>query len=267
MQNTINLKFPVILVHGLGLRDDMKLVKYWGKIPEKLKKNGIQVFLSNQLAFHTIEFNAILIKNRINQILNESGSEKINIIAHSKGGIESRYMISKLDMSGKVASLTTISSPHRGSSLADLVLEKTAKKKVFKFSEKIIKAIAEWQGDNSPEIIPAFKQMTLAAMADFNKKITDVPEVYYQSYGGIVSGKPYGRWTDFKTKIIQEREGINDGVVSQYSFEWSNFKGVVMSDSGKGVSHHEIIGMTSLSDFDAPAFFVRIVKELADLGY
>ena len=40
-------------------------------------------------------------------------NEKVNIIAHSKGGLDARYMISKLNMGEYVASLTMISSPHR----------------------------------------------------------------------------------------------------------------------------------------------------------
>jgi triacylglycerol lipase len=266
MQTPLNLRYPIILVHGLGMRDDIKFIKYWGKIPETLEENGVAVFLSNQMAFHTIEFNAELLRERILEILKETNSTKINIIAHSKGGIEARYMISRLDMANKVASLTTLATPHRGSSLANWVFEKAEEKNALKISEKVLKALAEWQGDASPEILPAFRQMTPEAMQEFNQRVPDAPQVYYQSYGGVINGKPYGMWNDFKRKIIEEREGPNDGVVSQKSFEWSNFRGIVTSASGQSVSHHEIIGLTNISDFDAPAFFVSIAEDLAERG-
>lgn len=47
----------------------------------------------------------------------------MNIIAHSKGGLDSRYLISGLHMAPYVASLTTICTPHRGSMLADLLMK------------------------------------------------------------------------------------------------------------------------------------------------
>ena len=28
-----NTRYPIVLVHGLGFRDDAPLIKYWGKIP------------------------------------------------------------------------------------------------------------------------------------------------------------------------------------------------------------------------------------------
>ncbi|MFO0865908.1 MAG: hypothetical protein U0744_14870 [Gemmataceae bacterium] len=42
-----------------------------------------------------------------------------HIIAHSMGGLDSRYMITKLGMADQVISLTTLGTPHRGSPFAD----------------------------------------------------------------------------------------------------------------------------------------------------
>ena len=53
------------------------------------------------------------------QIIQKTGCEKVNIIAHSKGGLESRYAISQLGLSPYVASLTTINTPHHGCTFVD----------------------------------------------------------------------------------------------------------------------------------------------------
>src|SRR6185436_14907353 len=45
--------------------------------------------------------------------------DRVNIIAHSMGGVDARYAISKLGLDSRVASLTTIGTPHRGTPLAD----------------------------------------------------------------------------------------------------------------------------------------------------
>ncbi len=60
---------------------------------------------------------------RIKEILEETGSDKVNIIAHSKGGLDSRYAISCLGAAPYVASLTTINTPHRGCEFADWLLK------------------------------------------------------------------------------------------------------------------------------------------------
>ena len=56
------------------------------------------------------------------QVLAETGAEKVNIIAHSKGGLDSRYAISCLGMDKYVATLTTINTPHYGCDMVDYLL-------------------------------------------------------------------------------------------------------------------------------------------------
>ena len=46
-------------------------------------------------------------------------NEKVHVIAHSMGGLDARYMISRLGMEDRVLSLTTVGTPHRGSKYAD----------------------------------------------------------------------------------------------------------------------------------------------------
>ena len=116
-----NCKYPVVLVHGMMLKD-FKLYRAFRKIKDVLKDNGVHVYVSNQDGVGSIENNAKQLKEEINEILKKENAEKVNIIAHSKGGIDSRYMISMLDMEDKVASLTTLSTPHHGSNMSRKLL-------------------------------------------------------------------------------------------------------------------------------------------------
>ena len=59
---------------------------------------------------------------RLRDVLRETGAEKVNIIAHSKGGLDSRWAITKLGLAPQVASLTTINTPHRGCVFAQHLL-------------------------------------------------------------------------------------------------------------------------------------------------
>ena len=47
-------------------------------------------------------------------------ARKVNIIAHSMGGLDARYAIAKLGLADRVASLVTIGTPHLGTPLANL---------------------------------------------------------------------------------------------------------------------------------------------------
>ena len=43
----------------------------------------------------------------------------VNLVAHSMGGLDARYLITHLNMAEQVRSLTTVSTPHRGTYLVD----------------------------------------------------------------------------------------------------------------------------------------------------
>ena len=263
-------KYPIVFVHGVAYRDDVPIIKYWSKIPKVIEKNGGKAFLSNQNAFNSHVENALQIRERIVEILEITKSEKVNIIAHSKGGIESRYMITKLGMADKVASLTTIATPHRGSSLADTIVAFLQKKKLTDKVQRLANFYAKLIGDNNPKALKAANDLTVSYMKDFNKSVPNMPQVYYQSYGGVINEK-YPVWiVKIQNKLMQEAEGDNDGIVSLHSYKWGNFKGIVKSDENYGISHFDIVGMkfvSKSSSFDAEKFIYKVVKDLKEKGY
>src|SRR5262249_930507 len=120
--------------------------------------------------FASFDFRARQLKEQIEK----TGWKKFNIIAHSAGGLDSRYMISKLGMADRVASLTTVSSPHRGVWYADWCLKWVMEKqKGFK--------LWDWFGLERQGIYDiGVKNMT----AKFNPETPDAPGVRYFSFGG-----------------------------------------------------------------------------------
>src|SRR5262249_14005627 len=108
------------------------------------------------------------------QILNWT-EEPVNIVAHSMGGLDARFLITHLDMASRVKSLTTVSTPHRGTHLADWILNN--------FHERVPLLLAlEAFGVN----IDGFRACRPAACADFNATTPDHPDVPYFSYGASV---------------------------------------------------------------------------------
>ncbi len=266
------LKFPVLLVHGMGFRDSRHL-NYWGRIPAKLEENGCRVYYGNQDSNGTIASNGEFLAKKIKEIVEETGASKLNVIAHSKGGLDMRYAISTLKMSGYIASLTTISTPHHGSLTVD---------KLFQLPKFLIQFVAAcsdlWLricGDKHPDAYEVFKTFTTEAAEEFNRNNPDEPEVYYQSYAFVMKHV----WSDMfmfvPGIVVKFFEGPNDGLLAPRAVEWTNFRGVMTGSSNRGISHCDEVDMRrrKLTDKegegirDITEFYVRVVDDLRKKGF
>lgn len=259
--------YPVVLVHGIAFRDKTIMIKYWGDIPGALEKNGASVYTGGQDAYGTIAENALTLKKNILTVLAKTGGSKVNIVAHSRGGIEARYMISMLGMEDRVASLTTVATPHRGSTMADIIMKRMHDSSIF---PALIDFYAKIIGDESPSGYNAGTELTTAKMKEFNLKVRDSGSVYYQSYAGAIDDKfgsfPWRKMYD----AVKKYEGENDGLVSVDSAKWGKFRGVVKCGERRAVSHSDIIGMHFLTGetcFDEINFYKELVHELKMMGY
>lgn len=260
-------RYPILLVHGLGFRDRTMFLKYWGPIPGALKKHGASVYLSTQDAYSPLHVNAMQLKKTVMDIVDKTGCGKVNIIAHSRGGIESRYLISRLGMGKNVATLTTIATPHRGSATATVVLNKIGGSKIM---AGVVDLYAKMLGDRNPSSIAAGRGLTPEFMRSFNRITPDAAGVYYQSYGCVIDDTyPNPVWRAM-AELLAKHEGPNDGLVSAESCKWGNFRGILKCGGNAHVSHADIIGMhvlTGVRCFNAPVFYISLVKELQEKGF
>ena len=120
-------KYPLLLVHGVFFRDS-KVLNYWGRIPAELEANGAEIFYGEQQSAAAVGVSARELAERIEHLVQKTGCGKVNIIAHSKGGLDSRYAISRLGADKYVASLTTINTPHHGCIFAEYLLNNATEK-------------------------------------------------------------------------------------------------------------------------------------------
>lgn len=65
-------KYPLLLVHGVGFRD-FHYFNYWGRIPRELVRNGADVYYGHQEAWGTVESNGKILKEKILEIIKETG--------------------------------------------------------------------------------------------------------------------------------------------------------------------------------------------------
>lgn len=261
-------KYPILLVHGVFFRD-FRYLNYWGRIPAELTTNGACIYYGNQPSALSVAENAEYIAKRIRGVLAETGAEKINIIAHSKGGLDCRYAISKLGMANQVASLTTINTPHRGCEFADYLLEKIPKRQQ-RMLENVYNRTLLKMGDPKADFMSAVKDLTVASCRKRNEQLPDMPGVYYQSVGSKLNVPANGRFPlNFTTRLVARFDGVNDGLVGESSFPWGeNYKFLTVKGK-RGISHGDMIDLNreNFDGFDVREFYVQLVCQLKKKGF
>jgi triacylglycerol lipase len=183
---------------------------------------------------------------------------KVNLIAHSMGGLDARFVVASLGYGDRVASVTTLSTPHRGSAIADMALGLTAN-----VDPDAMNGLASWleRSLDTPSTVAPDLRAALVALAEstavsFNADNLDDPRVRYQSWAGLSNvagianpqdkaaceGKLRGFDASFDRHVMHlELEPIaavvahaelrpNDGLVQVASAKWGTFRGCVPAD-------------------------------------
>lgn len=262
--------YPILLLHGMGFHDRFPGHLYWGRIPKYLRNAGFSVYFGNQDGNASIVSNAEALVPVVQGILERTGCKRLHIIAHSKGGLEARHLISVLGMEQQIASLTTISTPHNGSETVDVLVP--AFRGIVRFGCRCMDVWRRILGDRNPDTFTAVEQFTTAYMDGFNREHPDKPEVYYQSYAFVMSHWYSDLPMALPYLIVKAFEGENDGLLTPKNAEWTNFQGVYRGTGMRGISHAD---ETDYSRFrfsgksseageisDMAAFYVRIAEEL-----
>ena len=235
------MTYPIVLAHGvcrfdallnnalnLDNSDDPELdnLHYFKGIRTILKQKGYIVYHSNVAWAAGVEKRADDLKENLLDILKETQTEKVNIIAHSMGGLDARHMMfndrNNEKIHRRVASLTTISTPHEGSPFADWGLDNLT----------LLHLLIQKLGVD----LSALKDLRTDTCKTFNEH-QDVKEfemacnstIKFQTYAGKQDF--WGVFSGLKIpfEIIRKTEGENDGMVSVRSARWRDeyFKGTL----------------------------------------
>lgn len=273
-------------------------VEYWIGVKERLQEKGCTVITAKVPGFGSIEERAVILNaflEKETKRLKENATEgeiyntenassdasvqkdeniKLNLIAHSMGGLDCRFLISRLPNKGyKVLSLTTVSTPHRGSEMADYV--------VRLFEE--LKQAAPVEG--APQLLPAcFYELTTSYMEYFNKVTLDDPNVSYFSYGSSFMPKWYNALR-MPWKVINNATNgdPNDGMVTVKSSKWGEYRGTltntdhldlinwknkIQKDIGDLFENtNKSAEKTIKPDVDILNFYLQIADDLARKGF
>lgn len=261
-------KYPILMVHGVFFRDS-RYLNYWGRIPKELTNNGAIIYYGNHQSALSVAESAKELTARIEQITAETGCEKVNIIAHSKGGLDSRYAISMLGANAHVASLTTINTPHRGCEFADYLLSKIPKRQQDMVARTYNGTLRKL-GDTNPDFLAAVYDLTAASCWQMNEKVMDMPGIYYQSIGSKLNKASGGRFPlNFTYQLVNCFDGKNDGLVGEKSFPWGESYRFLTANGTRGISHGDMIDMNreNFDGFDVREFYVQLVYDLKKRGF
>lgn len=260
-------KYPLVLVHGVFFRDS-KLFNYWGRIPRTLKLHGATIYYGQHQSALPVKESARELASRIKFIVERSGCEKVNIIAHSKGGLDCRYAISEFGLAPYVASLTTVSTPHRGCLFADKLLDtipQSIKDKVAAAYNVTLTAL----GDECPDFLAAVNDLTAAACKKRNELLSFPDEIYSQSVGSVMEHPKSGRFPlNLSYRYVKNYDGENDGLVGESSFAWGEKYTLLRCKGKRGISHGDMIDLNreNIRDFDVCEFYVDLIRDLRNRG-
>lgn len=214
--------YPIILAHGICRFDQLLNITfgldnqpedrfhYFRRIRSTLMAEGFMVFHSQVAWAADVATRARDLKEQVEfYTRNFSLSDKVHIIAHSMGGLDARHMIFRYQMEHRVASLTTIGTPHWGSHFADWGMGKHGR--VIAFLDRL--------GFNAR----GFADLTSAACVAFNARAASFEQsngVRYQTYAGAQPRNRVFRPLRFSHRIIDKAAGANDGLVAVNSARW-----------------------------------------------
>ena len=266
-QQVCATKYPILMVHGVFFRDT-KFFNYWGRIPKELEINGATIFYGNHPSAASVAECAAALKERILQILDETGAEKVNIIAHSKGGLDCRYAIAQFNIADCVASLTTVNTPHRGCLFADYLLTKIpsdTKDRVAKTYNTALRKL----GEKDADFLAAVNDLTDAYCQQLDNQMPTPEGVFCQSIGSVLRKAGNGKFPlNFSYHLVKYFSGENDGLVSEDSFAWGETYTLLRSTGKRGISHGDMIDLNreNIPGFDVREFYVGLVKDLKNRG-
>lgn len=268
MQKICATKYPILMVHGIFFRD-FRYFNYWGRIPKALGINGASIFYGNHQSAASVETSAHELAARIMEIIAETGCSKVNIIAHSKGGLDCRRALNLPGIAEHVATLTTVNTPHRGCEFADYLLTKippAEQETVAKTYNAALKKL----GDPNPDFLAAVNNLTASFCREFNNMFPDVPGVLYQSIGSKLNKSAGGRFPlNFTYHLAKYFDGANDGLVGETSFPWGSSYKMLTVKGMRGISHGDMIDLNreNIPEFDVREFYVQLVADLKQQGF
>jgi triacylglycerol lipase len=208
----------VVLVHGYC---SISRAFYWRgllRLRRELSAAGWPVFTSRVARTGRVAARA----QQLALFLDDLPARRLLLIGHSMGGLDARYVASRLDRRRRIGHVVTVGTPHRGTSVAEWILRDTVwRSRLFRFFDR-----------------GALRDLSPEGAARLDVEMPDRPDVTYSSIAGAYPVERLTRVLRRFGEQIALDEGANDGVVSLRSAaRWPHTTTV-------DADHLELIGQT-----------------------
>jgi triacylglycerol lipase len=250
------LNAPIVLAPGLWGFNRISafghtIQDYFPGIRERLEATGNRVVVARVSPTEGVARRAQDLKRYIES---ELPTGPFHVIGHSMGGLDARYLTSKLGMENRVLSVTSVGTPHRGTSFADWGISRFA---------RLLGPFLRMLG------IPhqAFFDLTRDGCRRFNDEVRNVPGVRYYSVAGDCDRAMLGPEWEFPYNMVAREEGPNDGVVSVASAAWGEHSEVWAGDHLNLVNWPNRHAQRRGEWASIAPDYGRIVRRLAQAGF
>ena len=282
--NTAKTRYPIVLAHGMAGFDELfGVLEYWYGIPDALEDKGATVFVTSVSQFNATEVRGEQLIDQIETITAITGKPKVNLIGHSHGGLDVRYVAAtRPDL---VASVTSVGSPHKGADLADFL---AANVEGGSFSEAVLAYFANSLGtvlgllsgsSNPQDAIAALASLSSAGAAAFNATYPQgVPASSCGEGAPSIGGIRYYSWSG--TGVLTNFLDLSDPALGLTSLFYSEANDGLV---GRCSSHlgdvirdnyfhnhldevNQILGLVSLFESNPATLFRNHANRLKNAG-
>ena len=270
----------IVLCHGIFGFASFHGIDYFNGVRDHLTANfpGLRILVTQVAPDGTIEVRGKELGRQIQKELEPGGAldsnEPVHIIAHSMGGLDARYLLSPdndENMADRITSLTTIGTPHKGSPIADLLVELGDPLNIG--GENVFAQTLRTRLAGVGIEVGGLHSITTEGAGDFNARFRDNDSTKKFSVAGVGRGLK-GLSTHRDTcaelalahRIVKEKTGEdNDGLVSLTSATWGDGPELWPADHADEIGHDLDHGLEALpSNFDCLEKYADIVARLRE---
>ena len=255
------LRHPVVLMHGFGAMANLMQGGVLHAEAMHLRGRGIAAYAPHVNPYDTIDVRARAWADRLERVSQETGAEQVHLIAFSSGGLDARVLATDLGWAGRIASLATVSTPHRGTALAEFVVSRPPRLRAVAIGVMDFVGRAAYESA-PPRALDAIAELTRQSVeARFGPET--LPGVWCASYDSAA-----GQGTDVPVfpplvvpnRILYRLAGSNDGIVPTASMPWGEPLGTLHADHARQIG----LGPGAAARFDSCAFFEGHCDRLRD---
>jgi len=277
-------QYPIVLAHGMfGFDELFGVLDYWYGIESALEDGGARVFVTQVTPLTTPQARGEQLISQIETIRAITGKAKVNLIGHSQGGLDVRYVAAvRPDL---VASVTTVGSPHKGAQLADFLVANFVNGSwtqavITGLGNALGTAIGLLSGNDDPnDVIASLNSLTAAGLASYNAQYpAGVPTTSCGGGAASANGIRFYSWSG--TGVLTNALDIGDpalGVTSLFYSEsndglvgrCSSHFGTVIRDN-YFMNHldevNQLLGLVSIFESNPTTVFRAHANRLKNAG-